>query len=175
MTGCAATCVIGVDPGATTGVCLLQVTSPEPWSSVSPVPYITERLVFGCNSAAVYGLVEHLIECNQGPARIVAAGEKFVPGRGAGARSGGASQAQMVIGELQALPVEWTWRTPVAVKHWAIDDRLKKAGLLDLTAKMIDARDAARHALFAACHDAGLPDPLSRKAVRAVPLDLKEL
>jgi hypothetical protein len=47
------------------------------------------------------------------------------------------------------------------VKPWATDKRLTAAGLLAMTAKMADARDACRHALYTAVHDAGIPDPLS--------------
>jgi hypothetical protein len=50
------------------------------------------------------------------------------------------------------------------VKPWAVDKRLHAAGLLDMTAGMRHARDAARHALFCAVKDYGLPDPLSSKA-----------
>ena len=160
--GPSVTCVMGVDPGATTGVCHLQIATPcngEP-------PYITSRLVFGCNALAVFPLMQFLMEINEGAARIIAAGERFVPGRGAGARGPGAAVTRDVIQELAVLPVAWHWRSAADVKPWATDDRLKAAGLYEITAKMRDARDGARHALFAACHDAGLPDPLSRKARR---------
>jgi hypothetical protein len=50
------------------------------------------------------------------------------------------------------------------VKPWATDERLAAAGLLDPTKGMRHARDAARHALFCAVRDFGLPDPLSAKA-----------
>jgi hypothetical protein len=49
------------------------------------------------------------------------------------------------------------------VKTWATDDRLKEAGLLDATSGMPKhARDAARVALFTACRDLGMRDPLSK-------------
>jgi hypothetical protein len=50
------------------------------------------------------------------------------------------------------------------VKPWATDERLEAAGLLDLTKGMRHARDAARHALFTAVKDGGVPDPLSKHA-----------
>jgi hypothetical protein len=156
------TVVIGVDPGMTTGLCHLQLGNLD-GPDGGPV-YITSKLVFGCNALAVFPLAQFLMEINEGPARIVAAGEKFVPGRGAGARGAGAAATRMVIGELAVLPVAWIWRPAAMVKPWATDERLKAAGLWDMTAKMVDARDAARHALYAACHDAGLPDPLSKRA-----------
>jgi hypothetical protein len=55
---------------------------------------------------------------------------------------------------------------PVAdVKRWAGDERLKRAGLLDIVspAAMRHAKSAAWHALYCAVHDCGLPDPLSRR------------
>ena len=57
-------------------------------------------------------------------------------------------------------------RTAGEVKPWATDKRLHTAGLLDLTAGMRHARDAARHALYSAVRDYGLPDPLSRARLR---------
>jgi hypothetical protein len=50
------------------------------------------------------------------------------------------------------------------VKPWATDTRLAAAGLMEPTTGMRHARDAARHALFAAVKTYGLPDPLSARA-----------
>lgn len=156
----AITCVMGVDPGSTTGICHLQIAKP-----CDGPAYISSTLVYGTNPLGVFPLLQFLMEINEGAAQIVAAYETFVPGRGAGAVGSGAADARLVISELKVLPVRWHSRSAAVVKPWATDARLKKAGLLACTAKMVDARDAARHALFAACHDAGLPDPLSKKAV----------
>jgi hypothetical protein len=51
----------------------------------------------------------------------------------------------------------------VTVKGWGTDDRLKAAGLLEITAGQPHARDGGRHAIYCATHDYGLSDPLSRK------------
>lgn len=142
------TVIIGADPGATCGIALLMPDGPP--------------LVYSCNHHAAYGLVSWLIEANEGPADIIAAGEAFVPGRGAGARMTGAAVTRSLIDDLDDL-LGWHWRSAAAVKPWATDRRLDAAGLLTITAKMPDGRDAARHALFAAVHDAGWPDPLSRE------------
>lgn len=56
-------------------------------------------------------------------------------------------------------------RRATDVKAWATDHRLSAAKLLDPTKGMTHARDAARHALYAAVKDCGLRDPLSRKGV----------
>lgn len=160
------TMVLGADPGSTTGLCLLHLEPTYDIPGVTSPPVIKSRLVFGCNALAVFPLAQFLMEINEGPARIIATGETFVPGRGAGARGHGAADARAVIEDLKALPLNWHWNTAAVVKAWATDERLKAAGLYDMTAKMIDARDAARHALFGAVKYAGLPDPLSRKAAR---------
>ena len=82
---------------------------------------------------------------------------------------------RQVIADLSSLrepggsPGSWIWRSASDVKPWA-RGRLARAGLLDMTVKSVDARDAAMHALFSAVHDAGLPDPLSRKGVQLVPV-----
>lgn len=57
-------------------------------------------------------------------------------------------------------------RPAVKVKEWATDARLEACGLVSATKGMTHARDAARHALYTACKDALIPDPLSRKARR---------
>jgi hypothetical protein len=54
-------------------------------------------------------------------------------------------------------------RAAALVKPWATDRRLTAAGLLDPTAGMGHARDAARHALYAAVHLQLTTDPLSKK------------
>lgn len=118
-------------------------------------------LAFSCCHAAAYWLASMLIEGCEGPAHIVAAGEEFREGRGPGARQTGAAVTRAVIADLSQLR-DWHWRPAATVKVWATDRRLQKAGLFDLTAKMADARDAARHAIFCAVHDCGWPDPLSK-------------
>jgi hypothetical protein len=55
-------------------------------------------------------------------------------------------------------------RNASQVKAWATDERLMKANLYVPTSGMTHARDAARHALFAAVHDGGTPDPLSKRS-----------
>jgi hypothetical protein len=160
------TMVLGCDPGPTSGLCLLHL---EPLLAGGP-PVIKARLVFACNDLAVFPLAQFLMEINEGPAQIVLAGEKFVHGRGAGARGQYAAQTRAVIQDLAVLPAAWHWRSAAQVKPWATDKRLMAAGLYAITAKMVDARDASRHALFAACHDVGLPDPLSKRSrIIAVP------
>jgi len=104
--------------------------------------------------------------------------ERFVVGRRAGASSSAKAgeQTRNLIGRLQELwenhdstergrlGGHWFQRSAANVKPWATNERLEAAGLLAPTEGMRHCRDAARHALFAACHDGGVPDPLSKKA-----------
>jgi hypothetical protein len=112
-----------------------------------------------------------------GPTRepIVVAIEKFVVRRRAAASSTAAAGATTrdLVGQLEATALDVRRRTAevrvvlrsaAEVKPWATDTRLEAAGLLSACTGMRHARDAARHALFAAVKDAGAPDPLSRKA-----------
>lgn len=145
------TAVIGVDPGPTSGVALLILRDDRT---------LADRFVFQCNAPAAYGLVNYLVEANEGPAKVVCAGEAFADGRGPGARGKNAQVTRGLITDLDSLPVTWYWRTAAAVKPWAIDRRLLISGLYDITQGMPHARDACRHALFCAAHDLGLPDPL---------------
>ena len=151
--------ILGADPGVTTGLCLLTLD----YASRTLALAITSRSVFACNAGAAYGLAEYLIESNDGPATIIGAGERFVPGRGAGATGPQAAATRQVITDLSSLPVPWKWRSAAEVKVWATDERLKKAHLFALTNKSIDARDACRHAIYCATRDCGMPDPLSRR------------
>lgn len=140
--------IIGVDPGGVSGVALL--------------PQDGEPLAYQCCAAATYGLVVMLAEASDSPEHVVFAGEKFVPGTGAGARRKPAGTTRGVIGDLNDLG-GWHWRSAAEVKPWATDKRIERAGLAALTAALPHARDAFRHALFCAVHDLGWPDPLSRR------------
>lgn len=148
-------CVLGVDPGPVTGVCWLRL---EPW----------QPLVFQCSAAGAYLLVSFLLEASDGPAPVILAGERFIAGRGAGARGADATTTRQVIMDLDSLSPHWHWRSAAQVKPWATDTRLRAAGLLQECHGMPHAADGSRHALFAAVHDGGLADPLSPAARRAV-------
>lgn len=95
--------------------------------------------------------------------------ELFVVGNKSG-RSGAAGaltrdQVGRVIEVTQGTPNVYLARQPaVTVKAWASEKRLYAAGLIVATKGMIHARDGAKHALYCASHNAGIPDPLSRKA-----------
>jgi hypothetical protein len=159
--------VIGVDPGLTTGI--------------FAVVYRDERLNGQPNATQVHGS-EGVVPFVQGligrrpPCVVVLAVEQFVVGgrasRPSSAHAGRVTRA--LIGELSDLAYMLSsnehdcslfTRTAALVKPWATDRRLAAAGLLEGTKGMGHARDAARHALYAAVHMGLTGDPLSTKAV----------
>lgn len=95
--------------------------------------------------------------------------ERFVIGRRSARSSTAAAgeQTRDLVGalshEAQLLGARVVLKSAANVKPWASDLRLDAAGLLDATKGMRHARDAARHALFAAVHDGNQPDPLSKE------------
>ena len=142
--------IVGCDPGPVTGIAALR--------------YPGTHSVFQCDAGSALRLVFWLGQhAMAGGIRVVLAGEAFQAGRGAGARMKGAEVTRRLIAELDSLG-SWHWRAAGLVKPWATDERLQKAGLLELKGAGPHAMDAARHALYAACHDAGVKDPLSRLA-----------
>lgn len=183
--------IIGIDPGGTTGVALLhlapgadgtpryccprafQVGSRRAGKGEQPED-IVERL------QAEFGLL--FASVGRTPTRhLLFAVEKFVVGPRSGRSSTpqASEVARKVIGQLWTLAHDLdagiVERTASQVKLWATDARLRRAGgamgdhgvgpslsAFEATAKLPHARDAARHALFAAVNDARWPDPLSR-------------
>lgn len=155
--------IIGVDPGPTTGIVALRPVG---------VPLIIQT-----NAAAAILVVESLIrQANDEPRRqpVLLAVEKFVIGR-ASMRAGQHGEVTRdLIGRLEAVArivhvgvqihQEFVQRSASEVKPWATDLRLAAAGLVEPTKGMNHARDAGRHALFAAVRAGLLVDPLSRSA-----------
>lgn len=149
--------ILGVDPGVTTGLAALGVRDGR----------ITQAQALQCSAGWARWLVRSILD-HEPDARRVLAVERFVVGPRA-ARSSTATAGALtrdLIGALlqtaESHGARSVTRPAAAVKPWATDLRLDAAGLLAPCAGMGHARDAARHALFAAVHDAGLPDPLIR-------------
>jgi hypothetical protein len=158
--------VIGVDPGPVPGMVILDY-----WPNGAQIADVVQ-----CTVGAAPTLFRAVLEDGNLPTLVQI--ETFVIGRGS-MRSGHygtvtrdlivtlreawASYDSMIRGRRGG---HWLQRTASQVKPWATDTRLDAAGLLEATKGMRHARDAARHALFCAVHDAGVPDPLSRKATR---------
>lgn len=143
--------VIGVDPGPTTGIAVLDLHD------------YSHALI-----QADAGSVVHLVRSYSGGALLRVAVERYVIGLRAArsAKAGAGRVTRDLIGALAALEPELdtpvVQRSAAEIKPWATDERLRAAGLY--TRGMPHARDGARHALFAAVHDCGAPDPLSRAA-----------
>lgn len=155
--------ILGIDPGPIPGGLRLKIEVPDAGAP---------RIIRAEAMQVTAGMLIEVLECTHqlGTALDAIAMERYVVGRRAARSSTPAAGARTrdMVGEVtgwatdKRLPVHA--RSASDVKPWAVDKRLHAAGLLDLTAGMRHARDAARHALFCAVKDYGLPDPMSRKA-----------
>lgn len=151
--------VLGIDPGGTTGLAMIHLAELRPYEGMFSQPT-------GPNALPLIASLINLQRPN------LVAIEAFVVGRRSG-RSGTAQageQARLIIGGVAQLctehGVKFVQRPAGVVKPWATDRRLDAGGLLAPTKGLPHARDAARHALYSAVRDLGLPDPLSRRSDR---------
>lgn len=156
-------CVLGVDPGPTTGLAIAYWDE-ESW--MYPGAYQCDA----SSAPALAGWLASLHGSATRPAVRAVRGqvEEFRPGTGAGARGANAAVTRTAVDELKAVlesyKVTVATRPAATVKPWATDERLKKAGLFPVTAGMpMHARDAFRHLLYRAVRDCGVPDPLSTR------------
>lgn len=155
---------VGIDPGPTPGIVML---TPRGFRTRLDIDVLqcTERV-----APTVLWMLLDQCRSYQGSAPAVVALERFVVGRRS-ARSSSAkagATTRDLVGKLEREAgdqpnVTVVLRNASQVKAWATDVRLEAAGLLDACRGMRHARDAARHALFAAVHDGGIPDPLSKE------------
>ncbi len=156
--------VIGIDPGGTTGLARLDLDG-----VLMRRPFVAYHHIEQATPAEVLPAVERLIGARD-PDGVLLAIEDFVVGMRTARSSHQAAgrTARELISTLQHEFLGWgahvVLRSASHVKPWATDARLDAAGLLAPCKGMGHARDAARHALFAAVRDCGLPDPLSRSA-----------
>jgi hypothetical protein len=158
---------LGIDPGPVTGVALLHLGG---------IRLADGAEVFQCGIRSAPWLLGALLASleNREPgckaASLVRGGiEAFAAGRGAGARM---RAGRATAGQVERLAsVALAWGIPLAqrnagtVKPWAEGNdsrRLRVSGLLALVPGMPHAKSALGQALYAACHDAGYPDPLRR-------------
>lgn len=149
------TVVIGIDPGETTGLFVLHVERPADSVAIQ---------VLG--ASAVLPIVVALLDTHRMDlvAPIVAIEEFVVSNRAArSATPKAGKQTRELIGALMAIDANLVLRPAVTVKKWATDHRLLEAGLLERTKGMHHARDACRHALFAAVSVRLMRDPLAPK------------
>lgn len=150
--------LVGIDPGPIVGISLL-------WLDFGP----SDPVTIGAREAmqVTPGILVEVLNALTADAVAV---ERFVVGPRAG-RSGtptAGATAREVVDRVERwaardrCPIHL--RSAAEVKPWATDARLGAAGLLVPTVGMGHARDAARHALYAAVKSYGLPDPLSARA-----------
>lgn len=134
--------VTGIDPGPTPGVAVLFIEHGR----------LVDAGVLQCSASLLHDVID--------PPRGLIAVERFV----ARGRANAAQRLTVAqVAELARAHRDVILRTASQVKPWATDARLEAAGLLAACKGMRHARDAARQALYAAVHDAGLPDPLSKE------------
>jgi hypothetical protein len=154
--------VIGVDPGPTTGIAVLQ------WSrggEPDARPSVIWR-GYQCDAASAPWLLDVILRRS----KVWDAGqeEHFVHGN-----LPDSPTTTRMEDELAAVAADnglkLAARPMASVKPWASDKRMIAARAWHtipekstIPAKMVDARAAAKHCLFCAVHDAGVPDPLSR-------------
>lgn len=159
--------VIGIDPGPTPGIVVI-----DSWPNGAQLVDVVQ-----CSASVAGTVLVALLDTDVYDDRAIVQIEDFVVGRSS-MRSGRAgAQTRELIGSLVQTCTELSavavLRTASQVKPWATDRRLQAAvmsgdtNLWLATAGMRHARDAARHALFCAVHDAGAPDPLSRTRIPA--------
>lgn len=152
--------VIGIDPGPTPGLVELVYAGEK----------LIDVYVLQCDHRLAAGSLVRLLTEHPNVNTYVGI-EQFVIGRRSGRSTSAKAGAitRSLIGDLQAQALAddqvqlVRLRSASVVKTWATDVRLAKAGLIAATVGMTHARDAARHALFTAVQDAGVPDPLSRR------------
>lgn len=160
---------IGVDVGPIPGLVVLDLEDRADGEG----RWLRESFAFQCTANAVPDLLDALLlDADQALVQV----EKYVVGRKAGrvAHASASALTRDLVGQLERvvavndrrLPgqgVRLVQRSAGEVKPWASEERLARARLLEPTKGMRHARDGAKHALYVAVHDAGLPDPLSRR------------
>ena len=156
--------IVGIDPGPTTGVCGLRYSAagqliggPVTVQCSINVAMVVLRAVINSCSRNAHGRIM--------PVRIAV--ENFVVGSRASRLTSpqGAKATRELIEAIRGLAdddISVITRTAVQVKPWATDERISAAGLYQCTRGMGHARDAGRHALFAACCDLRVPDPMAK-------------
>lgn len=159
------TLVIGVDPGLTTGLMALRFDNDR--LAADPIAVQIH------GPAGVLPFVHSLLAKPDADARpaLIAVEQFVVGGRATRSRYPNAGKATRdlvaALQDLNRLPLvgEVAVRPAATVKPWATDHRLEAAGLLEACAGMGHARDAARHALYAAVRSGIGTDPLSKAAM----------
>lgn len=150
--------MIGVDVGPIPGLACLDFSEPG----------LLEVQLAQTTPELCLLIAEALIrEADEAGTRVIVQGERFVVGRRAARSSsaGAGETTRSMIGGLAAVctrhHVRFIAKAAGNVKPWATNDRIARAGI-KVPKGMTHAGDGVRHALFAAVHDGGIPDPLSK-------------
>lgn len=145
---------VGIDPGPSTGIAILNFSDLEPpgWE------------VFQCGGESATWLIDQIYSsfCP----KIVAV-EQFIVSNRPGTKGKDAELTRRIAnyavsaahGIRRNPSCKICERRAIDVKPWASDNRLNRTNF-PWGAKFKDARDAGRHALFAAVHDGRERDPL---------------
>lgn len=142
--------ILGVDPGVTTGIALR--TPGGAWHLIQATPEIVLPVLDG-------------LALSYGTPSLVAV-EAFVTGFKTRATRNAGEITRTVLHAVGQWcdhqdRVRMILRPAAAVKPWATDKRLEAAGVPMLRG-MPHAADGARHCLYTAVKEGGIPDPLSR-------------
>lgn len=144
--------VLGIDPGPTTGLFLLELNGGVLWSVNAA------QCTYGMAGTVIDAIVQDRTD-------TLLAVERFVVGRKSMRAGKSGEITRDLIGALRdTYGTSVVLQTAAEAKAWGTDKRLDAAGLLTSVTGMRHAKDAARHALYAAVKHCGYPDPLSRKA-----------
>jgi hypothetical protein len=151
--------IIGVDPGLTVGIGVLDFDSGSPSAFTAGV--------LQCDSGMALSVIAGLIET--APGHVGVACERYVAGLTREGSTASLTRSLVeAIARLAAERADKYWCRPAhEVKDWATDIRMSSGGLIVVAKGMANhGLDGLRHALFASVKDAGLRDPLSRKGSR---------
>ena len=155
--------IIGVDPGGTTGIVVITLGDDGKYYTLHSAEMPGQQFV-----EAFGRLIDGLVASRKlmdGEPLLIAAEQFVVRGRASRSKTPqGGQLARRIIGWLESStkPDQLSLRSASQVKKWATNRRLERAGLLAaIPAGGGHARDAGRHALFAARMDLKWPDPLS--------------
>jgi len=150
---------LGIDPGPIPGMCVL---------TYSDDGILVNARALQCSANWIDTLIEDEL-CRDPEEKILLSVERYVPRRGRGKQlaAGANQQTQEMAAGLVARyarrdGVTVVSYTPAQVMPWATEQKLRKVGLWDSTTGCAHARAAAKHALYCACKDGGMPNPLSK-------------
>lgn len=161
-------CVIGVDPGETTGIVRIEykmigesIESGGFWYSTG------DPVVIQCPHTSVRAILTWLAAVGS----VIISHERFVvSSRASRVKKAKASQITRDLnGWIDGLAnerIRVVEHRAADVKPWAIPEKMT-ALRLDLSPEMRHARDAGKQAAYAGCHDLGAPDPLSKRMALA--------